>query len=90
MGQDGNVYELLESAFTAPNDSPSENRAYRSGSWVNTEILLRASFRLSNAPTFSFSSIGFRVASVPEPSSTVLMCSASLLALARRRRRAAL
>ena len=47
MGQDGNVWEWNESAFTAPNDSSSENRAVRGGLWGNSESSLRASLRLS-------------------------------------------
>lgn len=91
MGQDGNAYERLESAFTAPNDSPSEIRAIRGGYWEGSEFVLRASFRPSgDAPSVSDYAVGLRVASVPEPAASMLMFSASLLALARRRRRAAL
>jgi hypothetical protein len=90
MGQNGNVHEWAESALDGLNNSSSESRAVRGGVWSNSEITLRSS-NLSNAtPADSGGNVGFRVASVPEPSSTVLMCSASLLALARRRRRAAL
>ena len=93
MGQAGNVYEWNESAITAPNDVTSENRALRGGAWGNTIYSLSSSFLylLSGPPDYSASGIGFRVASVvPEPSSARLMFSASLLALAWRRRRAAL
>ena len=90
MGQNGNVWEWQESALDGINNSSSELRAFRGGNWSGTEDNLRSSFRSDNAPSDSNLSVGFRVASVPEPSSTVLMLSASLLALARRRRRAAL
>ena len=90
MGQNGNVYEWAESAYDGINNSSSENREIRGGSWNSTKFLLRSSFRSHDAPPTSINIIGFRVASVPEPSSTVLMISAGLLALARRRRRAAL
>jgi formylglycine-generating enzyme required for sulfatase activity len=91
MGQNGNVWEWNESAFDGINNSSSENRAVRGGSWSDTEDFLRSSDRISGFdPSDSLNSVGFRVASVPEPSSTVLMISASLLALARRRCRAAL
>ena len=90
MGQNGNVWEWDESAFDGINNSSSEDRAVRGGRLNSTDLTLRASFRTNNPPSSSLSIIGFRVASVPEPSSTVLMCSASLLALTRRRRRAAL
>jgi hypothetical protein len=90
MGQGGNVLEWHESAHDGINNSSSEKRALRGGNWSNSEIDLRSSFHANASPSASNSSIGFRVASVPEPSSTVLMISAGLLALARRRRRAAL
>ena len=91
MGQNGNVWEWAESAIDGINNSSSENRAIRGGTCYNTENDLRSSNRvIFYAPTYSDSFLGFRVASVPEPSCTVLMISAGLLALARRRRRAAL
>ena len=91
MGQNGNVWEWAESAIDGINNSSSENRAVRVGDWINAESNLRSSFRVYFTPANSGNILfGFRVASVPEPSCTVLMISAGLLALARRRRRAAL
>ena len=90
MGQNGNVYEWAESAYDGINNSSSEARAVRGGDWSDTENFLRSSFRSNLPPAFSDDIIGFRVASVPEPTSTVLMLSAGVFALARRRRRAAL
>jgi formylglycine-generating enzyme required for sulfatase activity len=90
MGQNGNVWEWHESAFDGINNSSSETRAVRGGSWSAIEDTLRSSARFNVTPALSGDLIGFRVASVPEPSSTVLMISAGLLAIARRRRRAAL
>jgi formylglycine-generating enzyme required for sulfatase activity len=89
MGQNGNVWEWAESAFDGINNSSSEDRAIRGGAYSSSGDTLRSSFRSFGTPADSFDSIGFRVASVPEPSSTVLMISAGLLAIARRRRRAA-
>jgi hypothetical protein len=86
MGQNGNVWEWQESALDGINNSSSEDRTIRGGNWLNAEDGLRSSLHNFSSPSASVSSIGFRVASVPEPSCTVLMCSASLLALARRRR----
>ena len=91
MGQNGNVFEWAESALDGINNSSSENREIRGGYWLSfEESNLRSSNRDYGTPTASYTNIGFRVASVPEPTSTVLMCSAGLLAIARRRRRAAL
>ena len=65
MGQGGNVWEWSESAWDGVNDVASEDRAIRGGFWNN--------------PGSSF--IGFRVASIPEPSTTllVLMAGGALL-----------
>ena len=90
MGQNGNVWEWNESALDGINNSSSESRAIRGGYWSNSEGSLRSSNRGDDTPASSGSDLGFRVASVPEPSSTVLMISAGLLAIARRRRRATL
>ena len=90
MGQNGNVFEWVESAFDGINNSSSESRPFRGGSWGDAEFDLRSSTRWGPNPPPYWDYIGFRVASVPEPTSTVLMCSAGLLAIARRRRRAAL
>ena len=90
MGQNGTVWEWTESASDGINNSVDEGRTDRGGLWVSTEGNMNSSDRGSTPAAFSINSTGFRVASVPEPSSTVLMISASLLALARRRRRAAL
>jgi hypothetical protein len=86
MGQNGNVWEWQESAFTAPNDNSSENRAFRGGGWSDTEGFLRSSGRLGNAPAVSNIDVGFRVASVPEPSAAMLMIGPGLMWLTRRRR----
>ena len=90
MGQNGNVFEWQESAFDGINNWEFDNRAIRGGSWLGGVVYQRSSGRDYIPPILSASDIGFRVASVPEPSSTGLMISAGLLALARRRRRAAL
>jgi hypothetical protein len=80
----------METAHDGINNSSSELRGIRGGYWGGTEIFLRSSNRYGNAPTDSYSTLGFRVASVPEPSAAMLIISAGMLALARRRTRAAL
>ena len=86
MGQNGNVWEWQESAFDGINNSSSENRAIRGGGWFDPEGFLRASLRFGISPTLSYSDVGFRVASVPEPSCAMLMIGSGLVFLARRRR----
>ena len=90
MGQGGNVWEWNESAFGGTNSSPSENRAFRGGGWVSTEDFLRSSVRGNFDPRDGSDSIGFRVASVPEPSTYALLLMAGAGWLLWRRRKAAL
>ena len=76
MGQGGNIFEWNESAFDGTNSSASENRALRGGSWINVESRLRSSRRFDDGPSLEDFNIGFRVASVPEPSTAVLVLMA--------------
>jgi formylglycine-generating enzyme required for sulfatase activity len=86
MGQGGNVWEWTESANDGTNDSGSEFRAFRGGFWNSNESNLRASSRNYNAPSVVDYSVGFRVASVPEPSALAILL-VGLLALVGRRNR---
>ena len=90
MGQGGNVFEWNESAFDGSNSSSSEFRATRGGNWVSPPSSLRTSYRNNLVPTFESSSIGFRVASVPEPSTYALLLMAGAGWLLWKRRTAAL
>jgi len=87
MGQGGNVVEMMESAFARTNSSPSELRGFRGGFWDSSELNLRSSLRDGYDPSSENSTIGFRVASVPEPSTyaLLLMTGAGALWMARRR-----
>ena len=73
MGQGGNVWEWNESAFDGSNSSSSGDRAIRGGSWGSSGGSLRSSGRVYDVPSFEFFFIGFRVASVPEPSTYALL-----------------
>ena len=87
MGQNGNVWEWDESAF----DGISEFRAVSGGGWLNTESDLRSSMTQPLvAPSFSNFVVGFRVASVPEPTSALLLLGSGAMLLLRRRRASAL
>ncbi len=89
MGQNGNVYEFLESAYDGVNDSSLEDRALRGGYWADTGGTLRSSWRGAFSGPVGLS--GFRVASVvPEPSSAMLMLGSGLMFSLRRRRGSAL
>jgi formylglycine-generating enzyme required for sulfatase activity len=62
------------------------SRGLRGGSFNFLENDLRASNRNNNDPSFENSTVGFRVASVPEPTSMVLTMLASGVMLIRRKR----
>ncbi len=91
MAQGGNLGEWMETAFDGSNDSPTESRVTRGGFWAvgapDGGDSLGSTFRYGSG-TLVTGPVGFRVASVPEPSTyaLLLMTGAGALWLARRRR----
>ena len=73
MGQGGNVWEWNETAFDGINNIAGENRELRGGSWSNDSNSMDASIRINDDPTYEHADYGFRVASVPEPSTGLLV-----------------
>jgi len=90
MGQGGNVWEMNETAFDGTNNSPSESRALRGGSYPNDATRLASSYHQATEPFDSAASLGFRVASVPEPSTYALLLMAGAGWLLWKRRKASL
>ena len=91
MGQGGNVSEWMESAFDGTNSVASAERAARGGSYqsfyypgVTTSPLI-SSARGIGVPSNEIRNLGFRVASVPEPSPAVLVLMAGGAWLLRKR-----
>jgi formylglycine-generating enzyme required for sulfatase activity len=84
MGQNGNVSEYTESGAMPPNDSVAELRVLRGGDYTTLESQLRSSARTSTIGATAY--WGFRVASIPEPSSTLLLTASGGTLLLRRRR----
>ena len=87
MAQGGNASEWMETAFSGTNSDAFNPRALRGGAWPNDTTLM-ASARNSANPANESDNVGFRVASVPEPSTyaLLLMTGAGALWWARRRR----
>jgi len=78
--QAGNVYEWNDVVMSG------SSRGLRGGAWTGAEVDLRSSNRGSNDPTYEWNTVGFRVASVPEPLSLVLTILAGGVMFARRKR----
>ena len=81
--QAGNVWEWNDGTPTG------SSRGLRGGSWYNTYAYgLAASARSRNGddPSFENSNVGFRIASVPEPSCVVLAIFGSGMLVTRRKR----
>jgi len=77
--QGGNVWEWNEAVIS------SSFRGLRGGSFSDFDSVLLAVFRSDIDPTFESSDIGFRVATVPEPSTVLLGALAAAGLLMRRR-----
>jgi len=87
MAQGGNAWEWTETARDGSNNTAGEIRELRGGSWDLGSDYLEASYRNSLHPSGEVSSFGFRVASVPEPSSlSLLVLGGAVVALCRRKR----
>jgi formylglycine-generating enzyme len=78
--QGGNLFEWNDAVISG------SSRGLRGGSWDFAEIDLRASNSNGVGPSLEDSSVGFRVASVPEPTSLVLTMLAAGVMFARRKR----
>jgi len=81
-GQNGNLWEWQELATSGINPNFPDNRVIQGGVYdgvLGKLVLAQGLPASSGGPA-----IGFRVASIPEPSSTVCMMTAALLALSRR------
>lgn len=67
MGQGGNAWQWMESAYSGINTNTSANRLDRSGDWVDPAFAMQSSNRNSGSahpPTLTQNVLGFRVARI--------------------------
>ena len=88
MAQGGNVWEWNETAYDGSNNIAGESREFRSGHWLYEGFGMGSSTRGGDSedPTYGGDGMGFRVASVPEPSSLSLLALGGVVMALRRRR----
>ena len=87
MAQGGNVFEWEETEYDRVNDTVWDTRVVRGGDWDSSWDDLSASKRANISPPHEGYGKGFRVASVPEPSSlthAILGLTGALLMRGRR------
>ena len=81
FGQGGNAWEWDDAVIDG------SSRGLRGSAWDNAHYYMASSFRDGfDFPWVEYKVVGFRVASVPEPASSVLGIFASGLLMIRRRR----
>ena len=78
--QGGNVREWTETAINS-------SRVLRGGSFTFSGSELNASTRSSDSPTYETGSLGFRIATIPEPGSLAMLAGLAIMSLACWRRR---
>jgi formylglycine-generating enzyme len=78
--QAGNVWEWNDAVIGG------SSRGLRGGSWIGSSFFLAVSSRNDGTPANASDDVGFRVASVPEPSAYLLTVLSASVLLTRRRR----
>jgi len=81
----GNVWEWMESPYS-PTYGDHALRSYRGGAFYSNSYYLGSLTRIDYTSWFENSSIGFRVASVPEPCTISLLAIGGVSAIRRRRK----
>jgi formylglycine-generating enzyme required for sulfatase activity len=79
-GQGGNVFEWHETAFDRTEIFAGAQRSEEGGAWDSpVNVLLGSHTGIGTTPLLEIERIGFRVASVPEPSTLILVALAFLV-----------
>jgi len=69
----GNVWEWMESPYFSGDYLSGSSRVFRGGGYSTVLSYMQSSARHLDSPSFDISSLGFRVASVPEPATILLL-----------------
>jgi formylglycine-generating enzyme required for sulfatase activity len=78
----GNAGEWMENPYSDTSYGLTTQRAMRGSSYGSYGYMAASSYRIPNYPTADeFDDVGFRVASVPEPGSLVMLAGVALAAL---------
>jgi integrase/recombinase XerD len=87
IAQAGNVLEWEETELDLINNDSQGVRGIRGSDWglTITDLDISSSFRNKALPTNAISDVGFRIASIPEPSTCTLALAVLCLAMSRRR-----
>jgi len=87
MGQAANMWEWMETAADGTNTTTTENRNIRGGRFESESFQIGSTTTQEFGPSAADINIGFRVASVPEPSTyALLLLGAGAMYLWKRRR----
>ena len=86
VGQAGNVLDWEETELDLSNDDPRGARGARGGDFLLSisDLDLSSTFRNRSFPTAEPLNVGFRIASIPEPTTTWLIASGWICLLSRR------